>query len=248
MTISPNKSLSKLTLCAVTLLAVSACSDSDNLPSTSNPQPSPASKEYVVTVTNLTAAQPFSPPNLVIHDENTYLWKQGVAASVALEKVAEGGDGSDLSSLNGVTQVFTADAPLPPGEKKEYTLKVLDTQNGYLSAVTMLVNTNDAFTGMQRVPIMGMQLNETRHARIFAYDAGTEVNTEASGTMPGPADNGVGFVAERPDGTAASNFEQNLVHVHPGVISNADGLTTSVLAYSHKFDTPVVDIRVKRTK
>lgn len=235
-----NKSLKMLVLPIFALAGLSACSDSDTIPS-SNTATNPDTESFTVYVTNLTPGQPFSPPNLVVLKKGYNLWQQGQPASVPLEKVAEGGDGSDLHTLDGVVQVFTADGPLAPSTKTEYKLDVLKELVGPMSVVTMLVNTNDAFTGVQHVDLSGMEVGEMKSYRVFAYDAGTEDNTEASGTMPGPADNGVGFVAERTD-------DVNFVHVHPGTITAADGLTTSVLDYSHKFDTPVVAIKVKRTK
>jgi hypothetical protein len=74
----------------------------------------------------------------------------------------------------------------------------------------------------------------------MAYDAGTEANTEAKGSMPGPADGGEGFNAARDD--------VNFVHIHPGVISQYDGLADSVLMPSHRFDNPVLAVTITRTE
>ena len=75
-------------------------------------------------------------------------------------------------------------------------------------------------------------------ATAGVYDAGTEVNSEAAGTMPGPADGGEGFNATRTD--------TGYVAMHPGVVSGDDGLTNSVLTVQHKFDNPAVRIMVTR--
>lgn len=221
----------KIILSSLMAIGLVACSDNAQLPS---------AQTYEVTVTNLTSAQPFSPPNIVFHSSDYSLWKQGEAASVALEKVAEGGDGSDLDTLDGVTQVYTASSALTPGAKESFTITVNNSNVDHVSVVTMLVNTNDAFTGKQNIDIASMNVGDMRSYRIFAYDAGTEANTEASGTMPGPADGGVGFVAER-------TGDVDFVHVHSGVISQDDGLTSSVLTAAHRFDTPVVAIKISRT-
>jgi hypothetical protein len=74
----------------------------------------------------------------------------------------------------------------------------------------------------------------------MAYDAGTEANSEAKGTMPGPADGGEGFNASRDD--------VDFVHIHPGVISMYDGLADSVLGASHRFDNPVLAVTIMRTE
>jgi len=71
------------------------------------------------------------------------------------------------------------------------------------------------------------------------YDAGTEINNEAPGTIPGPADGGEGFNADRSDNV-------NLVRGHGGVVSSADGLASSVLDQSHRFDNPAVMVTITR--
>ena len=74
----------------------------------------------------------------------------------------------------------------------------------------------------------------------FAYDAGTEANSEAAGTIPGPADSGEGFNEERDD--------VNYVAMHPGVVSQHDGLSSSVLSSQHKFDNPLTQVVITRTQ
>ena len=233
------KPVKVLAIATLALFGLSACSDNDSLPQA--PKAGDAGTQtFTVAVTNLTGGQPFSPLNLVLHKKDYRVWTQGQPASVPLEKLAEGGDGSDFHTLDGVTQVFTAAKPLAPGTSEVYTMTVKEALVGPLAVVTMLVNTNDGFTGVQNIDLSKLKKGESKSYRTFAYDAGTEENTEASGTMPGPADNGVGFVAER-------TGDVNFVYVHKGVISSADGLTTSVLSYSEIFDNPVVAIKVTRT-
>ncbi|WP_277750232.1 spondin domain-containing protein [Pseudoalteromonas sp. PS5] len=77
--------------------------------------------------------------------------------------------------------------------------------------------------------------------RTSAYDAGTELNTEAQGSIPGPADGGEGFNVER-------NDNQNMVTMHSGVVGNDDGLTSSTLTSIHKFDNPLLAITIERIK
>ena len=72
----------------------------------------------------------------------------------------------------------------------------------------------------------------------MAYDAGTEANSESSGTIPGPADGGEGFNSERND--------SQIVSAHSGVVGQDDGLTQSVLNGNHKFDNPIMAITITR--
>ena len=104
----------------------------------------------------------------------------------------------------------------------------------------MLVNTNDAFTGLNAYNLADLDVGEEWTSVARAYDAGTEANSEAAGTMPGPADDGEGFNAERDDA--------DFVALHPGVVSADDGLSSSVLSVQHKFDNPVMRITVTRTE
>jgi hypothetical protein len=75
--------------------------------------------------------------------------------------------------------------------------------------------------------------------RAIVYDAGTEADTEAAGTIPGPADGGEGFNAARDD-------SDDRVTMHAGVVTQDDGLATSVLTSQHKFDNPAVMVRIER--
>ena len=71
-------------------------------------------------------------------------------------------------------------------------------------------------------------------------DAGTEANSEAAGTIPGPADGGEGYNAERDDA--------DLVSFHPGVVSADDGLMMSALTSAHRFDNPAVKLSITRVE
>ncbi|BDM65884.1 hypothetical protein NFHSH190041_33360 [Shewanella sp. NFH-SH190041] len=225
-------------LAAGAALLLSACPDSD-LVKKATP-PASVTQAYTVTVTNLTANQPFSPVALLQHSDAFTAWQAGSSASVALEKLAEGGNAADFDSETGVNARVSDTAPLGPGEQTKLSFELDAKDAAYLTVATMLVNTNDAFTGVSRVDLTKLPVYVPKTYRTKAYDAGTEGNSEARGTMPGPADGGEGFNAERND--------VNRVYVHAGVISADDGFTTSVLSASHRFDNPVALITVTRTK
>ncbi|AZZ99123.1 spondin domain-containing protein [Pseudoalteromonas sp. R3] len=201
--------------------------------------PTPTTVELTITATNLTYAQPLSPIAVALHQEGQF-WQVGEPASNALEVLAEGGDNSDLLALGVVQSKASATAPLPPGQKAQLTLTHDSLDGQKLSLISMMVNTNDGFTGLNALDVSAMTVGQTMTFTTHAYDAGTEANTEAQGTIPGPADGGAGFSADRE--------ALNKVAMHPGVVGMDDGLTTSVLTSSHKFDNPLMTVTITRTK
>jgi hypothetical protein len=201
--------------------------------------PTPTTVELTITATNLTYAQPLSPIAVALHQEGQF-WQVGEPASNALEVLAEGGDNSDLLALGIVQSKASATAPLPPGQKAQLTLTHDSLDGQKLSLISMMVNTNDGFTGLNALDVSAMTVGQTMTFTTHAYDAGTEANTEAQGTIPGPADGGTGFSADRE--------ALNKVAMHPGVVGMDDGLTTSVLTSSHKFDNPLMTVTITRTK
>ena len=104
----------------------------------------------------------------------------------------------------------------------------------------MMVNTNDGFTGLSALDVSSLAVGDSLIRTTVAYDAGTEANTEAAGTIPGPADGGEGFNEARDD--------VNFVARHPGVVTNEDGLSSSVLSPEHKFDNPLAKVVITSTQ
>lgn len=243
---SPNKL--HLAFLAALTLTVSACSDDDDpqvvapapAPAPApEPDPEPVTVSYEITVTNMTNGQPFSPVAVVLHQEGN-LWTLGESASVELETMAEGGDNSGLLDLPVAMASASGAAPIGPGSNETISVSIEDVTDAKLSVATMLVNTNDAFTGLNAWDLGQLEVGESYSTTTRAYDSGTEANSEAMGTIPGPADGGAGFAAERDD--------VDFVGAHSGVVSADDGLSASVLNVQHKFDNPVMRIRVTRTE
>lgn len=231
-----SKSLIILALSA----SLAACGDSDNNEvEVTDPVMPVMSYEFTVQVTNLTNAQPLSPIAAIAHSEGM-LWQIGEPASAALELMAEGGDNSELLATDFAMASSSAESPLPPGEQVALMLSTEQLDSLKISLATMLVNTNDAFTGLNAIDVSSLAVNESLSRTSFAYDAGTEANSEAQGTIPGPADSGEGYNEMRDD--------INRVAMHPGVVSQDDGLTNSVLTSQHKFDNPVARITITRTQ
>ena len=148
--------------------------------------------EYEVTLENLTPAtgdissQPFSPPVLATHKSGIQLFKRHHYASDELRQIAEdavnGPMVERLKNSRKVAFVVEGTGVIFPEESDSFIIKA---KRGYnkLSLVCMLVNTNDAFAGISKakLPRRGEKIYY-----IYAYDAGTEKNTELTDHIPGP--------------------------------------------------------------
>ena len=227
---------------ACLLLAACGSDNDDNMVTTPvppAPAPTPTQYEFKVTALNLTNAQPLSPLGAALHTTGQF-WTIGEMASEELEKLAEGGDNSGLLGLSVVNASASSDAPLGPGSMTELMLTTTSLTDQKISLISMMVNTNDGFTGLNSIDVSQMAVGDYAKMNTRAYDSGTEANSESSGSMPGPADGGEGFNALRDD--------IDKVAMHPGVVSNDDGLSTSVLTSEHKFDNPLMAVTITRVK
>jgi hypothetical protein len=171
-------------------------------------------RTWDVTITNLTpsGSQPLSPPLFVVHTKQADVWSVGEIATHPVAAVAEDANNapaeSALADLPGVRAVFTgAGGPIPPGATRTYTVQTHGHFNR-LSVLTMLVNTNDGFTGLDSFRLGGRV--DTLSTR--AYDAGSEANNEGAGFIPGPCCNHP-FVRD-PEGA--------LIRMHPGITGIGD--------------------------
>jgi hypothetical protein len=148
--------------------------------------------EFEVILENLTPAtgegssQPFSPPVLATHKSRMKLFKVHRYASDELRQIAEDAvNGPMVEKLKNSKKVFDViegtEVIFPDGSVSFN----ITAKRGYhkLSLVSMLVNTNDAFTGISgaRLPRYGEKVYY-----LYAYDAGTEKNTEMTDHIPGP--------------------------------------------------------------
>jgi Spondin_N len=232
----------RLLAVGVAALLASAC-DSDNPPAP--PPPPPAMASFELTVTNLTNAQPLSPVAVIAHQAGYAVFSIGTAASAGLETLAEGGDNSALIAAADADAMVVATtsgaAPIGPAGSETMTIQVLASELPGLaiSTSTMLVNTNDAITGINGIAIGDMAAGDSISLRSIAYDAGTEANTESAAHIPGPAGGGEGFNAARDD-------IADRVTMHSGVVSQDDGKPGSDLTGQHRFDNPVAMIRIER--
>ena len=228
---------------------LSACSDngSSNSNASDDDVNLPVnSYAYDVTLTNLTAAQPISPLAVVAHSREISLFDVGQPASVGLERMAEGGDNSELiaeANAAGAIAHATGNSPIAPADQATVRIEINNNNvdNLALTVTGMLVNTNDAFVGVNAISIATLAVDESITINGISYDSGTEANSETAGTMPGPADGGRGFDPVRDD-------IADQVTAHPGVISADDGLAESVLSQIHRWDNPSIRLTITRTQ
>lgn len=232
----------------ITSLALLAGCDggggSSNNTTTTAPEPAVnPTFAYEISVVNLTTGQPLSPVGVFIHEPAPTVFSIGAPASDALEIMAEGGDiGALLDAIDSIVET-SGEAPVAPGEEQVFSLQLsaANTSSFQLTVLSMLVNTNDAFTAVSDVSIAALEVNNSLEFPSPAYDAGTEANSEATGTIPGPADGGEGFSSARDD-------IADQVTLHGGVVTADDGLAVSALNQMHRFDNPVAWVRITRTQ
>ncbi|MEM7097194.1 MAG: spondin domain-containing protein [Pseudomonadota bacterium] len=246
-------------------------------------------QEVTVRITNLTQGMSFTPRLLVAHSEQIDLFEAGTPATRPLAWVAEGGvivDDQNPASAGSNFQYFLetperADEnawrafglgapPLPPATTSaDYTFDTEDFP--YLSLVTMLIPTNDAFAGLDawRIPTEP----GTYTVNLNAYDAGTEANDEISalrtdvveaGTgdalggyaVPGMAGSGnpnatdvgvggTGVGIQVSGGTLEDAAEGN-VHIHRNVLGDTDptGGVSDLDSRVHRWLNPVARLTV----
>ncbi|WP_052417223.1 spondin domain-containing protein [Cellvibrio mixtus] len=202
--------------------------------------------KYSITVTNLTAGQPFSPLTYSFHYSGFSPFTIGMPATIGLEKIAESGANDDfLAAAMANPDVVLADhaAGLTlPGETKMLSVnlnsEMANINQLRFSVVSMLANTNDGFSGVNSIAIGELAVGESLTINAMSYDAGTEMNSESQATIPGPAGGGESF--------AARDDMVNHVTMHPGVVTRDDGKMDSTLTQMHRWDNPVARIVITR--
>lgn len=246
--------------------------------------------ELTVSITNLTQGMSFTPRLLVAHNENIDLFEPGQPAGRPLAWVAEAGvivdaqnaasAGSNFEYLletpanadNNVWQAFgLGGPPLPPAtESAAYTFDSGDFE--YLSLVTMLIPTNDAFAGLDswRIPTEPGTYTVT----LNAYDSGTEANDEINATrtdvteavsglplggyaVPGMAGSGnpnatnvgvggTGVAIQIDNGTLIDDGGEGTVHIHRNVLGDTDpnGGISDLDSRIHRWLNPVARMTI----
>lgn len=230
----PHASSSSLTSSASSMLSSSSASSSST----------PVTK-FSITVTNLTAGQPLSPTAVVLHTSNFKAFEVGMAASVELEKIAESGNAdpflADAATNTSIFASTKASNGIPPGMTATIMIEaqIADANTSMLrfTALSMLGNTNDGFTGLNGIDISKIAIGDSMVIDTISYDAGTEKNTESTVTVPGPAAEGEGFNPMRDDSPST-------VAMHSGVLTKDDSNPDSALTSINRWDNPVARITI----
>jgi hypothetical protein len=213
-----------------------------------------SARTYEVTIENLTDGQPFSPPIVALHNGGLKLFRVGRPASEGIQQIAENGNNGPmrefLESSPIVRDLAEASEPLvpegTPGSAMfddDVTLTLESTRRArFLAFATMLICTNDGFTGIGRVKAPG-QVGQESVLFTVGYDAGTEINTEDYADMVEPCQALIaGSVSERGTGESDPALAENgLVHLHQGIEGIAD-LDRDV----HGWTEPVAQVTIER--
>jgi hypothetical protein len=208
-------------------------------------------RTYRVTITNLTQGQPLTPPVLLTHNSATGIFTLGEEASPEIQAIAENGNSMPLvTALAGninVQQVVVGTAPILPANDPGGTGLASSTsfeikaygKARYLSFISMLICTNDGFTGLDtvRLPARKMTLLSA------AYNARTEIDTEDFADMVPPCQGLIGVTSDDP-GTGTTDpalAEEGIIIPHPGILGGVD-LVQDV----HGWTDPVAKIVIER--
>ena len=220
--------------------------------------PSAIGRDYEVTIENLTSGQPLTPPVVATHRGRHAVFEVGRPASVGVREIAENGNSAPLLAFLQDDPLNQFDAfaesttgPLvPPGvpgdamfdQSATITLEGVGTARR-LSFVTMLICTNDGFTGADSLMLPG-KVGKSVTRETNGYDAGTEINTEDYADIVPPCQGLIGDSSGEP-GTGVSDpslAEGDVIRHHPGIQGGSD-LEPGI----HGWEDPVARITVERT-
>jgi hypothetical protein len=238
-------------------LLVAAAGAAGALTLATTPAMAAGQREYKVTITNLTTGQPLTPPVVATHRRKHQLFEVGQPASVGVREIAENGnnapllaqlDANPFGRISDFTQA--GDGPLVPAgapggamfpDQVRFTIAV-DRRADRLSFVSMLICTNDGFTGVDALNLPD-RLGRTKVAQTAGYDAHTERNTEDFADIVPPCQGLIGVSSGEP-GTDQSNpalAEGGVIAHHEGIQGGSD-LVPAV----HGWTDPVARVEVER--
>lgn len=213
----------------------------------------PETSRYRVTLTNLATGQPLSPPVAATHQRAIRMFSVGALASDELAAIAQAGDPVPMfhrfSSDPHVTQAVNVGRPLTRSGTSagaftdSATFEIVARAGDRFSLATMLICTNDGFTGLDAVQL-------PRHGSVTyalnAYDAGRERNDELSSSLVDPCSLlGPAALPGDPDG----NADTGAVLTHPAQpISHHPGIQGSgeLSPALHGWTDPVARVVIER--
>lgn len=216
----------------------------------------PGLATYQVTIENLTSGQPFSPPVAATHKQSMHMFQEGGMASDALAAIAQDGKPMPMFMLfnksKQVTQAVNAMKPLSPrGTQKmvmgkpvsdSATFMIKAAPGDRFSVSTMLICTNDGFTGLDAVKL---PQSGSESFMLNSYDAGREKTTEKSADLVDPC-TGLGPVPLPGDPNMNRDAEVATVPAEP--IQPHQGIqgVGDLSVDRHGWDNPVAKVTITR--
>lgn len=205
---------------------------------------------FEVTITNNTGGQPLTPPLVLTHRASVELFEVGEVASEGIKEIAENGNLAPavefvMENKHVIDFVVALGDPPPivPGASRTFEITA-ERGAKFLSWASMLICTNDGFTGVDSVRLPKV-VGDTVTVNTDAYDAGTEINTEDLADIVPPCQIVVGVEDETSAGTGMSNpaLAENGVITHHAGIQGIDDLVPSI----HGWTNPPATITITRT-
>ncbi|WP_028885840.1 spondin domain-containing protein [Teredinibacter turnerae] len=189
--------------------------------------------QYKITITNITKHQSFTPFIVASHKPAVHFFSLGEPASEAIANIAEGGDTSllaeQLSNSRGVSDIAKSEGLLAAGSSVEITIAAAAGVRT-LSLAAMLLPTNDTFVALDAV---ALPTQRAQTYLAYAYDAGSETNSETCATIPGPLCGGIPFSPE--------DSGEGFVHVAAGISGSGD-----IDAAQYDWRGPVAKVVIER--
>lgn len=192
-------------------------------------------RTYRVTIVNLASGQAFTPPLIAAHRPTLDIYSVGSKARYGVKEIAENGNLTPLlnalEAKRGVKVKAAAEPLVPVGSPGQADLGFTNTVTMKITAgrratkltwVSMLICTNDGFTGVDSIRLP-RSVGGTTARFTKAYDAGTEENTElfadivppCQGLIGGPGSGGTGM-------SDPALAENGVIHRHRGIVGDAD--------------------------
>ena len=182
------------------------------------------------------SAEPYDGPVPMIvhvHGAETYEWSDGYPEAWYLPNAA----GIDCTRTGDPTDDYYCGGSF----FETFEIEAGDGAQ-FFSFVSMLVCTNDGFTGLDAVKLPN-QVGSSASWDAYAYDAGTELNTEDFADIVPPCPVLTGVPSTDP-GTGASDpalAENGVITMHPGITGDDD-----LIAGLHGWSGPVARVTIER--
>jgi hypothetical protein len=216
----------------------------------------PSLRVYDVTIENLTSGQPLTPPVVATHRRPVDVFEVGEAASFEVIEIAENGNVHPLAdALAANKHVFESKVvpspsgppPILPGGTLNFQITASPPAK-YLSLVSMLICTNDGFTGLDALRLP-KKVGDSVTVYTDAYDAGSEINTEDFANIVPPCQ-GLVILPPPPSDDPGTNVsdpmlaENGVITHHAGIVGGVD-LVPDVHGWT--IDDPVAKVVITRT-